>query len=367
MRTVAIITCYKYPDYGRAVNLRAGLLANPDIQTIVIKNRYKSIFRYPEVLLKVITARVRHRPDMYLLTFRGYEMLPAVSLLALGKPVILDELINPLEVVSEHRQLYKGKLTNRLMSLWQLFGSLYNLLLRHCRAVIADTAAHADYSSKMTGMPRNRYQVIPVGANESIFKSPSRPVAQSPSPVGFTVLYYGSMVPLHGLSYVLEAAEKLEDQPHINFLLIGGSKNASIQIEESIKNGARITHKDWVEPKYLPKTINQAGLCLGGPFGDTIQSQLVITGKTFEFLASAAPALIGETKETATSKQFKDKVNCLMVPQGNAAAIAEAIVWASTHPNELSKIGLAGSQLYKQSFSQSIIAQKLAKMIDELS
>src|SRR5579862_6847991 len=100
---VAIITCYKQPDYGRAVALRNGLQAIIDIQTVVIKNHHKGILRYPEVLLKTLLIKLRQQPDVYILTFRGYEILPAILLLAFGKPVILDELISPLEVVNEHR------------------------------------------------------------------------------------------------------------------------------------------------------------------------------------------------------------------------------------------------------------------------
>jgi len=372
---VAIVTCYKQPDYGRAVALRAGLVAIPNVQTIVIKNRHRGLLRYLEVILRTLAVRWRQHPDVYLLTFRGYEMLPAILLIALGKPVILDELINPLEVVSEHRQLYHGGIKSKLMAMWSLFGGLYTVLLRRCRLVIADTTVHAQYSSRLSKVSLDKYRVIPVGADESIFKSgshpviqsSSRPVEQSGSTDNFMVLYYGSMVPLHGLKFVLAAAEQLKDQPRINFLLVGGGKKASLQIADSKAKGAHIEYRDWIDADKLPTVIARAGLCLGGPFGDTLQSQLVTTGKTYQFLASAAPVLLGETQETQTSQLFKDKRNCLMVLQGDAQVIAEAIQWAAAHPKELAKIGLAGYELYQKHFSEKVISQKLASLLNELS
>src|SRR3989344_487123 len=361
---VAVITCYKYPDYGRAVVLRSVLLANANHQTIVIKNNHRGVLRYPEVIIRTFMVRLRQRPDVYLLTFRGYEMLPAILLIALGKPVILDELVNPIEVVNEHRQLYKGTLTYRLMGLWLILGNLYNLLLRCCRLVIADTNAHAVYSSKASGLPPERYRVIPVGADESVFK----PKLKNPDQKSdvFTVLYYGTMVPLHGLSHVLTAAERLKNQQNINFLLVGGGKKAAKQIANASKRGANIEYLSWVETDKLPALISEADLCLGGPFGNTLQSQLVTTAKTYQFLACSAPVLIGRTKETEGTKLFEDKGNCLLVPQGDADAIAGAIEWAAIHPKALNKIGMAGHQLYNQHFSNTIIGRKMASLLDEL-
>lgn len=362
---VAVITCYKYPDYGRAVVLRAGLQANPNLQTIVIKNNHRGFLRYPEVLIKSFWVHIKQRPDAYLLTFRGYEILPAILLIALGKPVILDELVNPMEVVSEHRQLYKGSIKNKLMGLWGILGGSYNLLIRRCHLVIADTGAHAEYSAKASKMPLDRYRVIPVGADESIF----RPLKQEQSSNlgNFTVLYYGTMVPLHGLSYVLEAAKKLKNHKDINFLLVGGGDKAAKQIATASKQGANIEYRSWVEANKLPALIAKADLCLGGPFGNTLQSQLVTTAKTYQFLACSAPVLIGRTKETEASKLFEDKNNCLLVAQGNANAIVDAVLWATTHRKELNDIGQAGNMLYRQHFSQTIINQKLASLLEEIS
>ena len=52
-------------------------------------------------MAKTWRARRQQKPDVYLLTFRGYEMLPFYALLIAGsQPVVFDEWINPLEVVA---------------------------------------------------------------------------------------------------------------------------------------------------------------------------------------------------------------------------------------------------------------------------
>src|SRR6476620_60243 len=103
---VAIITCYNQPDYVRAKTLRAAATLIKDIEVIEIKNSQTGVLRYLEIIWKVAKSRYRDKPDVYLLTFRGYEVLLPIRLISLGKPLIYDEFINPIEwVVLEKRQV----------------------------------------------------------------------------------------------------------------------------------------------------------------------------------------------------------------------------------------------------------------------
>jgi glycosyltransferase involved in cell wall biosynthesis len=356
---LAIITCYKDPDYVRARSLRAALATLPDVETIVIKNRHQGILKYPEVLIKTVRARWHQKPDAYLLTFRGYELLPAVLLITLGKPLIFDEFINPLEVVAEHRQ-QKDFLTSTAMSLWTPVGWLYYRLLRGCRIVLTDTPAHATFTAQLSGLNPNKYASIAVGADETVFKP------RQPKPIDtkrFRVLFYGSMLPLHGLKYVLQAAEQLKTNPVIQFLIIGGNKAAAKQVATAQKRGANIEYRPWVDFAEIPILIAQTDLCLAGPFGNTVQSQYVINGRTFQLLASQAPVVVGKINNGSEINGLLDKQTCLVVPQGDAKAIAQAIIWAQAKPQELSKIAESGRILFENRFSAQVLGQQLQKLL----
>ena len=356
MTRIAIITCYKIPDYGRAVTLRTALLASPDIETVIIKNKRRGVLRYPEVIYKTL----RTRADVYLLTFRGYEMLPFILLRAGHKPVIFDELVNPLEVVTEHRAQKSG-LVAQLMKIWSLFGGLYKWLAKRCRVIIADTQVHAQYSAQLSNLDAAKFTVIPVGADEAVFKPATHPIKKD----YFEVLFFGTMVPLHGLGYILDAAEQLKNHPDIKFRLVGGEQKAVEQILAAKSRGAHIEHQQWLEIDKLAELAAQTELCLCGPFGNTTQSKLVVTGKTFQSLASAAPTVVGQGPATEQAG-LKDKVNCLVVPQGNSQAIVEAVLWSKEHQTELAKIGQAGHQLYQKEFSQKVINQKVTALLARL-
>ncbi|HEX4662338.1 MAG TPA: glycosyltransferase [Candidatus Saccharimonadales bacterium] len=355
---VVIITCYKQPDYVRAKTLRRGLATNKDVELIVVKNTQTGILKYPEVLWKLLKVRLQQQPDVYLLTFRGYEMLPFTLLLAGRKPVIYDEFINPVLVVNEHRSQKTG-VVKAAMSVWSIFGSFYYWLIRNCALILTDTQAHAEYTSQHSGIAPARYRAIPVSTDEELFKPRSTPALHS----DFQIFYYGNMLPLHGLTYVLQAAMKLQAYPDISFVLIGGDTATERQVREASENGAHITYKKWVPFNELPQIIHQSDLCLGGPFGNTTQSQVVVTGKTYQFLAAGVPTLVGKTLSSAA---FVNKDNCLVVPQGDSQALADTIVWAYRHRRNLPAIGTRGRATYQQLFSNKAVAADLKQILDQL-
>lgn len=352
---IAIITCYSQPDYVRARTLRTAFAAAPDTEVLIIRNRHRGWWRFVEVPLKILAARWRDKPDAYVITFRGYEMLLFMALTRVRRPIIFDELVNFTEWMEEHRRLRPGTLPYRL------FRRRYASLVKHCRFVLADTDAHARYSAKLNRLAVSRYRTIPVGTDETVFQPPIDPPAKTEP---FTVFYYGHMLPLHGLSYLLDSALLLKDTA-INFRIVGGKRRSKIAeaCRQAAAAGAHITYQEWIPFEELPAAASAADLAVGGPLGDTLQSQFVITGKTYQFLALGMPVLMGRNQ---VNDGFRDKVNCLMVPQADAQAIADVIQWAYRHPKELQQIGQAGRQLYEKHFSQSVINRSVRQLLQAL-
>lgn len=353
---IAVVTCSPQNDYARARSLRTAFAACPGVETQIVRNRHTSWLRYPEAMLRICKARLIDRPNAYVITFRGYEMLLFMVLTFVRKPIIFDELINFTEWMEEQGRLKNGSLPYRLFRRW------YAWLAGHARIIVADTDAHAEYSAKLNMLSIDRYKTIPVGIDETVFDGQPVPINESKQ---FTVLYYGHMMALHGLRYVLEAAILLKDYPNITFRLVGGKKQGRVAkaCADAARAGAHLTHESWLSFEALPQAIHEAGLILGGPFGDTLQAGFVVTGKTYQVLACAAPVLIGNNQ---VNEGFTDKKNCLMVQQADPKALAEAIIWASQHPEELASIGQAGRQLYEQHFSQKVINELVQTIVKEL-
>jgi len=354
---IAVITCYFDPDYVRARVLRTALKSIPGVTPIIIKNTHKGLLRYPEVLWKVWQIKRLKKPDAYLLTFRGQEILPFVQFMIRKKLLIFDELIVPIAYANNEG--HAKSFTKRLYYLMaRRSESLYRRWLRKCYAILADTAAHAELSARTSHVNLSKYTVVPVGTDESLF-TPAASVAKSTK---FRVFYYSTgMQPLHGVQYVLEAAEALRDNPEIEFLLVGGKKPLRDAVTTAANKGAHVIYEAWIPFDKLVKTMQGSAICLGGPFGDTLQAHHVITTKTYQMLAAGVPTMIGASE--ATNEYFVDKQNALVVSQADAPALARALTWAYKHPTELRDIAANGRKLYEKQFSTAAISRILERLV----
>lgn len=352
--SICLVTCYRTPGYVRVKSLEAGLLAN-NVDLSIIRNKQRGYLRYIEVALKLVKIRFSVNPDIYFVTFRGYEILPLVLLIGIGKKVVFDEFVNLIGwTVYEHKKLEQGSFAARL------FTSLYRFLLKRTTKIVLDTKSHTEYSASLMNLPIDKYQSIPVGTDENIFNSMKSLRKEDGK---FQVLYYGSMLPLHGIDYVIKAAMNLRQRRDIQFLLIGGGDELRRSVDSAVTKGANIEYQKWVPYVDLPQVIANADICLGGPFGGTTQSEVVVTGKTIQFLRMGKPVIVGKNKESGV---FKDKVNAIVVDQASAESLEKAIIWAYRNKKSIKKIGQNGIKLYDDSFSNKVVSKSIAKLLDSI-
>jgi len=354
---IAIISCYDQIDYIRALTLRTAFAAAKDVQTVVVKNKHKGLLRYAEVPLRILRCKFTERPDAWVIVFRGYEMLPFVLMIKGRAPLIFDEYINPAEYMYEHDWPIMTGLLGKAFLWW------YRGLLRRCRFVLADTQAHAEYSTALTKLEPAKYLALPVGTEEALFYPQAATHKASKT---FRVFYYGVMRRLYGLEYLLEAAVMLgKTHPNVEFTISDPRGDQTPAIEAAVAKGARIKiHAGWIPFETLPKRMIESDLNIGGPFGKTLQSQFVIATKTYQSLACAVPTMVAKNR---TAKEgFVDRQNCLLVPQGDAKAIADAVGWAADHPEKLAGIGRAGRGLFESHFSEKVIVQKVQQLVGAL-
>jgi glycosyltransferase involved in cell wall biosynthesis len=319
------------------------------------------MLRYPQILWRIWRAKRSEKPDAYVLTFRGQEILPFVQLLIGKKPLIFDEFIIPIAYANNENHAKSLKI-RVFYALARWSEPLYKRWMHKCAVVLSDTQAHAELSARSSDMNLSAYTVLPVGTDENVFK-PTK--AKKTADGKFTVFYYSTgMQPLHGIDYVLEAAELLKDNDSIEFLIVGGKKLLRKAVEAAAARGAHVRYEAWIPFDDLLATMNGAGINMGGPFGGTNQAQHVITGKTYQMLAAAVPTLIGDGE--ATREYFIDKDNALVIPQANAAAIKRAVLWAQKNPDELAQIAQRGRKTYEKNFSTAALSKIWQKLVADL-
>ena len=100
----------------------------------------------------------------------------------------------------------------------------------------------------------------------------------------------------------------------------------------------------WIEYEQLPDEIRQAG-CSLGVFGTTGKARRVIPNKAFQAIACGAPLVTADT--SAARELLSDDASALLVPAGDAEALAGAIRRLAADPELASRIAAGGRAAYE--------------------
>ena len=360
---VCYVLSYRAPDYIRTRSILRALRGIAGIEVFeAINQSTNNPSRYFETFQKTREIKEKFDPDVYLLGFRGHELYWPLRHLVGNKPIILDALMSPYASLRNERK--HGTLGAISATGWRL---IEQSILNDANLLLTDTSAHVQFYAQEFALPPHKLLSVPVGAEERETNPASETYESAIHPnQQMTVLFYGSFLPLHGINVILEAAFRLRDLP-IRFDFIGGDSSQTRNLVAACaKLGVtRFTHREWVDFDELINTvIPNADICLGGPFGNTDQARRVITGKTSQCLALAKPTIIGAIDEDVG---FVDKQNCLIIPQGNSEALAEALRWAYNHQEDLAMIGEQGRVTYAERLSIKVIGKLLGKAISDLA
>jgi glycosyltransferase involved in cell wall biosynthesis len=356
---ICYVSCYKDPNYTRSNSLISALRTIDKVDLVVIRNKRKGLLRYLETPIKLLLARIRFRPETFIVGFRANEIFWAFYPAMIGKKIVFDEFINLHDwLVHEHKKLKKDGVIIKAIDMYM------KAIMKKSHFILTDSEAHRSLCSENYSVSLKKIVAIPIGADEKLYHPRKQ---KSSSGKGLKVLFYGSMLPLHGVDVVLDSLSVLAERGKINgihYTFAGGrnSKQFTAKLDRvrAIGLGGHVTDIPWVDSEKLPDFIGNFDVCLGGPFGNTGQARRVVTGKTYQLLCIAKATIIGRTEAT---NLFEDKNNCIMVKQGSSSALADAIEWSADHKEELLEIGKRGRELYEKEYSSKVIGDLLQRLV----
>lgn len=355
---VCYVLAYRAPNYIRTLSLLQALQQTPGVRLYTAINRATGLGRYPETIRKLREIHNHHRPDIYVLGFRGHELYWPVRWLVGDIPIIFDALMSPYHALGSEGK--SGMLGTIAAPLWK---PIERSILNDADLILTDTNQHIQYYSETFSLPEGKMLALPVGAVE---KEDWRRTSEENGDIAthdeMSLLFYGSFLPLHGSDVIIKAAHLLGDLP-LRFDFIGGGRAAENLLLRGFPSTdcLHYTYRPWIPfNEIIDVVIPRADLCLGGPFGDTNQARRVITGKTSQCLALGKPTVVGVIDE---HYGFENKNNCLLVKQGNPQELADAIRWAWNNRDKLRQIGESGKALYDQRLSQRVIQKALAGIL----
>jgi glycosyltransferase involved in cell wall biosynthesis len=284
-----------------------------------------------------LLARRGPRTDAVIVGYPGHLDLLAARRAARGAPVVFNPLVSLTDtLVGDRGRFRHGSLVERALR------TIDRRALRSADVVIADTDAHAEFLAGLAGLPRDRFEVCFVGAEERVFQ----PAWDPEEP--FTALFVGKLIPLHGLETILEAARLA---PDLRLRIVGSG-----QLDPLLAGRpANVEWVPWVDYERLPEELNRAS-CALGIFGTSEKAQRVIPNKAFQALACATPLVTADTP--AARELLVDGESALLVPPGDPEALAGALHRLAAEPELAQRLGAAGHAVYRERASEEVLGRR---------
>lgn len=328
------------------VNITVGGWRSPSFWWRVIKAYSLLILKYFKVGdYDVLMVGYPGQVDVYLARFLANIKI---------KPLVWDVFMS-LYLVAKERNLDQSK-----HSSIKLIRKIEAGALKKPDLLIQDTAEYVKWFEKEYGILPDRFRLIPTGADDRIFQ----PLPPSQNSDGlFHVLYYGTFIPNHGVSLIVEAAKLLKDEKQIVFDLIGGGPERKAAQEFVKFNGLENVHfYDWMDQESLIQWISKSDVCLGA-FGDTPQSLMTVQNKIYECMAMGKAIITG--RSPAAQENFVDGYHILLVDR-NYSAIANGLSYLYQNLKQKINIAEAGRSLFLSKFSMVNLGKALQQILNEV-
>lgn len=279
------------------------------------------LISYPRALTRLL----RRRSHLALLL--PYPAIPDIFVAwpiarLRGDKIIFDAFISVHDTLVGDRAMLRSNSLSAKLLWWT-----ERIALRMADIILVDTDQHGDFFANEFGIERERIVTVLVGAEPAFWEArglskprPPHPAFASGHPIA---LFYGQLIPLHGIDTILEAIRFTHDEP-IHWLLIGnGQEEAKLRRFLAENGDANVSWIPWVDYGQLPAIIRAASVGLG-IFGTSEKAGRVIPNKVFQILAAGKP-LITRSSPAISSLAARSPETIKTVPAGNGSALAAAV------------------------------------------
>jgi glycosyltransferase involved in cell wall biosynthesis len=348
-RSVCFFGIYD-PTYARSRVLSRGFTENGFrvVACRVDARKFRGIAKYIELYKQY--RQVRHEHFSYVLVlFPGHSVVWLARIL-FGKKIIFDAFVSLYDSNVLDRKLYRAASMRALRD-----RALDYISARLAWRVLMDTQTHSNYYARHYRLDPRKFVRVFVGVDEKIFYPREDSLLAR-----FTLHFHGRYIPLHGVSYILQAAKLLANEP-VYFRLIGsGQERVKMEALARTLRLANVEFIDDVPLAELPIFIAQSQVCLG-IFGDSLKTQHVIPNKVYEYAAMGKPSITADTP--AIRELFNTGKNVLLCNAANAEDLAAAIMQLYYDAPLRKQLGKEAYMLsHKMLTPKSIVAKLLQQL-----
>jgi glycosyltransferase involved in cell wall biosynthesis len=343
------------PGYPRNSVIRKGLRLNGvEVAECRVQPKYKFWLRYPLLFSRCLGHLLKY--DFFFVPEFCQKDVPLAKFLSLvaSKKVIFDPLAPRFETKIKD---WKRRPPGSWQAGWNL--EIDSWAFKLSDLVLADTQAHKDYYCRNYAIPPEKVEILPVGYDDELY----RPCAALKKEEQFTVLFFGSFLPLHGVELILEAARIISaEKAPIKFRLVGSGQTFPRARQLASELGlSNVQFEGWLAQRELPQRIAASDICLG-IFGKTEKARRVVPHKIFQAMGMRKPVITARTP--AVEEFFKHRENIFLVDELEPGLLAKAILELERDTDLRGKIAEKGFGLVSRDFSPKAIGRALVGIIE---
>lgn len=242
--------------------------------------------------------------------------------------------------------------------------ALERFLYRHADRVLVNSPGFIDH---VTARGATWVELVPNGADPEMFDPAARGEAFRAAhglDGHFVVLYAGAHGPSNDLGVVLDAAEHLQDEPRICFVLVGDGKEKPALMKQAQERGLKNVLFLPPAPKaQMGEIMAAADACLA------ILKPLELYKTTYPnkvFDAMAAGRAVVLAIDGVIRQVVEETGAGVFVPPGDAQALAQAVRMLADNPQAAREMGEAGRRCVERRFHRQVLAEQLALIMEQM-
>lgn len=254
-----------------------------------------------------------------------------------------------------------GILRNRLLI--AIAGAVEGFLYRWATKIVVNSPGFLPYLCGRS-IPSARIEVVPNGVDPSAFAPEDRGESFRRAhglQDRFVVLYAGAHGQANDLMTLLAAAERMQDEPRVAFVLVGDGKQ-----KPSLMAAAAQKRLDNVLFLAAVPRVQIAGVVAAADVGVATLKPIplfatVYPNKVFDYMAAGRPVVLA--MDGAIRALVEEAGAGLVVRPGDAAALSVAVRSLLRDPVAARRMGARGRACVEAGFDRRLSAEKLERLL----
>ncbi len=257
-----------------------------------------------------------------------------------------------------------GVLKNPLLI--QLSEWLERFLYRHADRVMVNSPG---FITHVTGRGARRVELVPNGADPEMFDPADDGAAFRAAHQlenKFVALYAGAHGISNDLGVVLESASLLlADAPAVQILFLGdGKEKAKLQAQAAGMGLSNVTFLPPVPKNEMAAALASADACIA-ILKPLEEYKTTYPNKVFDYMAAGRPVVLAID---GVIREVVEAAECgLFAKPGDPSALAKVLRALAENPERSRRIGMKGRRYVEAHFSRSMLAEKLANILEEMA